>query len=371
MNDVLNFKQDLSPVIYKPILLYNNTATEADQIRTLISDKNVTVYDAIESQLAELIKINNPGTVFNEQEMKLKIAEQFNSSTANNYGTWVFYPWSKKLVHTLNEEDFIKVRTNRNLYKITPDELLQLRSKKIGIIGLSVGQIIAQTIATERICGEIRLADFDTIELANLNRLNAGLHDIGIPKVIYAARKIAEIDPYINIKIWQEGINENNIDDFLTEGGKINILVEECDSLQIKIISRLKAKEFNIPVVMDTNDMGMLDIERFDLEPNRNIFHGNVQELEKIPISKLLLRLKQITSAEKMQYLTQIVGLENLSNEMKFSFSEINKTISGWPQLASAVTLGGAVITDTCRKILLGKFKKSGRFFVDFNDIIK
>ena len=31
---------------------------------------------------------------------------------------------------------------------------------------------------------------------------------------------------------------------------------------------------------MDTSDRGMLDIERFDLEPERSIFHGLVEHLD-------------------------------------------------------------------------------------------
>ena len=51
-------------------------------------------------------------------------------------------------------------------------------------------------------------------------------------------------------------------------------IMEVCDGLDMKIISRFKAREFGVPVVMDTNDRGMLDIERFDLEPQRPILHG-------------------------------------------------------------------------------------------------
>lgn len=47
----------------------------------------------------------------------------------------------------------------------------------------------------------------------------------------------------------------------------------------------------------------------------------------------------------------------------------MNKTIVGWPQLASAVTLGGAMITDISRRILLKQFSNSGRYFVDFDEL--
>lgn len=364
------FKQMVTDNSFNPEIFSLNTAEGKKKYEQLLHQNNAVVYDTILSQLKELIKIKNPSQKFTENQLKEKIAEYLDGTDADSYGNWVYYPWSNKLVHVLNEEDFIAVRTNRNLYKITPEAITELRTKKIAIIGLSVGQSIAQTIATERICGELRLADFDTLELANLNRLNAGLQDLGLPKVIIAARKIAETDPYIKVKCWPEGIHENNIEAFLTDGGNVDVLVEECDGLDMKILSRLVAREHNIPVVMDTNDMGMLDIERFDLEPDRPLFHGRTPELENKNKSELLSELKNLSIEQKIIHLSSIIGMENVSEEMKQSLPYMNITITGWPQLASAVMLGAAMITDTCRRILLNQITRSGRYFVDFNTLI-
>ena len=50
--------------------------------------------------------------------------------------------------------------------------------------------------------------------------------------------------------------------------------------------------------------------------------------------------------------------------------TEIGKTITTWPQLASAVVLGGAITTDITRRILLKQYQNSGRFYVDLEKII-
>jgi len=356
---------------FRPKFFNLNINKEKEKLTDLLKDDTIVVFNTIEKQIGELIKIQHPSERFSSEQLQQKILEQLGATNPDDYGVWVYYPWSKRLVHLLNEEEFVSVRTNRNIYKITPEELETLRLKTIAIIGLSVGQSIAQTIATERICGEIRLADFDTLELGNLNRLNAAVHDLGISKVIIAARKIAEIDPYIKVKCWPEGINEHNLDEFLSEGGNADVLVEECDGFDVKIASRLKAREKGIPVIMDTNDIGMLDVERFDLEPERPIFHGKVEELDSLSSEQIFTRLKSLTFQEKFGYLTRIIGFENTSEEMKISLAQLSKTITGWPQLASAVTLGAAIVTDACRRILLGKFTNSGRFFVHFNELVK
>lgn len=356
---------------YRPIIYRLNVPEDEKSFEDLTSNtKDIKLYDTIYSQLSELVKLLNPGTTCKDDIDRL-VADHVHATDLNKYGVWVYYPWSKNLVHLLDEDEFIKVRTNRNIYKIMPEEIETLGKKKIGIIGLSVGQSIAITLALERTCGELRLADFDDIELSNMNRIRAGVQDLGMSKVVLAARQIAELDPYIKVKCFTEGLTNGNISDFFTSDGKIDVLIEECDGLEIKVLSRVVAKELRVPVVMDTNDRGMLDVERFDLEPDRPIFHGRTEGLEGLSSNELVAMLKGLTIEKKIAFLGQIIGMENVSSAMKQSLVNMNKTIIGWPQLASAVTLGGAMVTDTCRKILLDRFRASGRFFIDFDEIIK
>ncbi|WP_052496575.1 ThiF family adenylyltransferase [Pedobacter lusitanus] len=357
--------------IYRPVYFRLINPEEEESLKALIkSNPALTIYDTILSQLAELIKLNNPQKKLSPEESAELISKHAGTDT-DKYGVWVYFPWSNKLVHTLDEQEFAQVRTSRNIYKVTPEEIAVLQQKKIGIIGLSVGQSIALTLAMERTCGELRLADFDEIELSNMNRIKVNIQDLGLNKAVVAARQIAELDPFINVICFTDGISLDNIADFFTSNGKLDILVEECDGIDIKILARIKAKALGIPVVMDTNDKGMLDVERFDLEPERPIFHGKVAELEALTPDQLTEKLNKLTIPEKIGYLAKIIGYENLSEAMMKSVNEMNKTIVGWPQLASAVTLGGAMITDISRRILLKQFSTSGRYFVDFDNLFQ
>jgi len=356
-------------MIYRPVFFRLSNKSDERSLNDLLDNNpDIVVYDTIPGQLSELIKLSNPTRRLSKEESALLVTAHINGDI-KKYGVWIYFPWSAKLVHTLDEQEFIKVRTNRNIYKVSPEDIETLKTKKIGIIGLSVGQSIALTLAMERTCGELRLADFDEIELSNMNRIRVNIQDLGLNKSITAARQIAELDPFINVVCYPDGITNENIDDFFTLGGKLDVLVEECDGIDIKVLSRIKAKELGIPVVMDTNDKGMLDVERFDLEPERHIFHGTVNELEELSPTELKSKLNSLTIPEKVEYLYKIVGFENLTETMKKSFAEMNKSIVGWPQLASAVTLGGAMVTDVSRKILLNQFTESGRYFVDFDEL--
>lgn len=329
----------------------------------LSKNANILVINDIQSQLKELIKSLFPSRKIKEDEYPLLIENHLNGTSIDEYGVWVYYPWSHKLIHILDEEEFVEVRTNRNRYKITREEQNILRQKKVGIIGLSVGQSIALTLAMERTCGELRLADFDTAELSNLNRIRTGVQNLGLKKTIIAAREIAEIDPFLKVKLFSDGITQENIDRFFMEDGRLDLLVEVCDGLDIKIISRFKARELCIPVVMDTNDRGMLDIERFDLEPEREILHGLASDVS-------IEMLHNLNAKERLNIVMKIVEIENTSERLKHSMMQIGKTIGSWPQLASSVVLGGAVTTDVVRRIFLDELKESGRFYVDLNEII-
>jgi molybdopterin/thiamine biosynthesis adenylyltransferase/nitroreductase len=356
-------KEDLNN-IYAPLFFRLDNEADKEAFNGLIdTEPGIKLLDEMEGQLRELIKCINPSRPIPPDQYPDLIQKHLKRQEMNDYGVWVYYPWNNNLIHLLDEEEFVEVRTNRNRYKITRQEQETLRKKKIGIVGLSVGQSIALTLAMERTCGELRLADFDVAELSNLNRIRTGLHNMGTKKTIIAAREIAEIDPYIKVKIFNDGLHAGNMDAFFTEGGKLDLFVEVCDGLDIKIQSRFKARELHIPVVMDTNDRGMLDVERFDLDPSRPVLHGLVGDLDP-------QKLTSLTNEEKIPIVLQMASAQNVSKRGKASMVEVGQSISTWPQVASSVVLGGAVTTDVARRVLLGQFKDSGRYYVDLDQII-
>lgn len=348
---------------YRPNLLFPQV--EAD-LRTLLQliEGGASVHDGLEQQLKELIRAKEPQRQFTPDALNAAVQAHLAGLDMLMYGVWVHYPWNGKLVHLLDEAEFAMVRTDRNRNKITRDEQQLLAGKRVGVIGLSVGQSVSLTLALERSFGEIRLADFDTLELNNLNRIRSGVHEMGNLKVVNTAREIAELDPFLKVTIFPEGLTQANMDRFFTEGGNLDLLIEECDSVDIKILARQKARALGIPVVMDMSDRGCMDVERFDLEPDRPLMHGWIDHLD------LEAAGRPMTNEEKIPYMLPIVGTETLSTRMKASMIEMGETISTWPQLASSVTLGGAMTADVHRRIMLGQFTASGRWYVDLDERI-
>ncbi len=358
-------KTQLYRDIYRPIFyrIYNDE--EERKLAQLLEEKPfIQLFDTIYNQLKDLVKSLNPSIVFNEITLKSAIDEYLDGADPIKYGVWVYYPWLEKVVHILDEQEYILVRTTRNKQKITQAEQEILLNKTIGVIGLSVGQSVSLTLAMERGCGELRIADFDVLDLTNINRIRSGVQNIDLKKTVIVAREIAEIDPFLKVSCFHEGITEDNIDDFLQKGKPLDLLIDECDGIDVKVMCRLKAKQYKIPVLMEASDRGTIDIERFDLEPDRPILHGLIEHLD-------TSRLKHLkTNEEKIPYILPIAGVETLSTRMKASMIEVQQTITSWPQLASAVTYGGGITADLSRKILLDQLHVSGRYFIDIDELI-
>lgn len=318
------------------------------------------VHDTLLDQLRELIAIRHPGERLTEAESDRLVVEHLDGRNPARYGTWVYYPWSRRLVHLLPRDEFREVRADRNRGKITPDEQRRLAGARIGVVGLSVGNMAAVTLALEGVGGSFRLADHDRLSLSNLNRLRGGVADLGVEKTVLAARELAGIDPWLELDLHRDGLRAGRVDEFLSG---LDLVVEECDDLAAKVLVRERARALGIPVIMETNDRGLLDVERFDLEPDRPILHGLIGATRAEDLTGL-------TAREKVPFILSIVDEKRLSARMAASLTEIGVTLSGWPQLASGVALGAALVTDTARRILLGEHTESGRYYVDLAALV-
>ncbi|MEU6488514.1 ThiF family adenylyltransferase [Streptomyces sp. NPDC046887] len=356
---------------FRPLLLdAAEPAAEAALAALLGSGLVREVHDRIDEQVAEWVRCSAPGERWERERLERAVAEVYGGAPSRRYGTWVWYPWTGRLVHLLPAEEFRLVRTDRNRDKITRAEQQRLLGRRIGVIGLSVGNSAALTCALEGVGGSFRLADFDRVGLANLNRLRAGVHDLGVEKTVLCARQMYEIDPYLDIEIHRAGVTEETIGDFFDGPGApgapgvgLDLLVEECDTLWVKAAAREHARARRVPVLMDANDRGLLDVERFDLEPDRPLFHGRAGAVTARDVLSL-------DAGASRELLLRIVDESRLSPAMTDALGRIGRTLSSWPQLASGVALGGALVADAARRVLLGAPVPSGRYYVDLEALV-
>jgi tRNA A37 threonylcarbamoyladenosine dehydratase len=343
---------------FRPLRYNPADPEDRSRLAALIESGSVHhIHDSIVEQVGELIEIETPERKWPAPDLERAARDRLAAAGADRYGTWIFYPWLRSLVHVLPEAEFRSVRTSRNRNKITIAEQDLLRRLRIGVLGLSVGQATAVVLAMEEVGGELVLADFDRLSLSNMNRLRAGVHDIGTEKTVLTARQIFELNPYASVTTFPEGLNDGNIAHFLDSPRPLDLLIEECDDLFMKVRVRELARSRGIPVLMETSDRGMLDIERFDREPQRPLLHGVTGELS-------AERLRGLTAYEKVPVILGLLG-DGISPRLAASLVEVESSLKTWPQLASAVALGSGVCVDAVRRVALGQLTQSGRFYVD------
>jgi len=273
---------------------------------------------------------------------------------------WVHYPWRRALVCVLGPRAFRRVRLDRNRNLITIEEQEHLGALRIGIVGLSVGHAIAHTLAAEGMCAQLRLADFDELELTNLNRVPASLFDIGVNKAVVAAQRIAEIDPYVDIQVATSGVTPESVDGFV-DG--LDIVIEECDSLDIKLLVREAARTRGVPVLMASSDRGLLDVERFDEDPDRPVLHGLLGDAD-------LSRLSTLSSREKVPYVLKVIEAAKLSARGAAALVEVGQTLTTWPQLAGDVLIGATAAARAVQRIGLRQELRSGRIRLDVDEAL-
>lgn len=147
----------------------------------------------------------------------------------------------------------------------------RLENAVIGFVGMSVGGNLLEGWLREARPKRVKVADPDWVELTNLNRGErmslrhvvaprsarfdpANSYDVPrIAKAEYIAHEMQLVDPYLEIDVYKEGVNRENLDRFLGGGDgepPIDILVEEMDNLDLKVLVRQAAREHRIDVVM-------------------------------------------------------------------------------------------------------------------------
>ncbi|MGA7055323.1 MAG: Rv1355c family protein [Mycobacterium sp.] len=314
-------------------------ATDSAVLERLRADPVIEFVDQLQEQLEELRSLRPPPD-------PALLAEPCR---------WAYYPWRRSVVAVLGPRAFRALRLDRNRNLITAEEQARLGAMRIGIAGLSAGHVIAHTLAAQGMCGELRLADFDRISLSNLNRVPATVLDLGLNKAEVTARRIAELDPYLVVRVLEVGLTVDNVDEFL-DG--LNIVVDECDSLDMKISVREGARARRIPVMMATSDRGLLDVERFDLQPQRPILHGLMGELD-------AALLGGMSSREKVPHMLRFLEAEQSVARALASVVEIDHTLSTWPQVSGDVVLGATAIAEAVRRLGLGEHLRSGRTRID------
>lgn len=324
---------------------------DLDRLRSNEIWKEVDVYD---DQLKELFEIENPSLDNKSPEYSRELDKFLHSRNKTELsGSWVYYPWNGHLLHIVNAEDYFILKTNRNKDLITKEEQKKLYNLKVAVLGMSVGSNIAFVLTQAGISRDITITDFDTLDTTNLNRIWAGIHQVGLQKTTIAARRIYEDNPYANVYIYPKGMDKETLEKLLQDK-KIDCIVEEIDDMQMKINTRILAKKYKVPVLMitDNGDYGVLHVERYDTGYNKIFNQDEPYWIERMQSYSGKKDFADIV-------INDIVGgPEKVDPRMLSSAKRVvSRELVSWPQLGSAALLGGIAVAFVIKQIIRGEFK--------------
>lgn len=336
---------------------------EIDSLKSKHSE--LFIFDKTHDAIDELFDIAYP------KKKDIKTAEDIEEFARTlipdgnkKWGSWVYYPWLNYLVHFPPKELYRSLRSSRNRNLITEDEQKTLYAATIAVVGMSVGSNVVEALVSGGIGGTLILVDMDYIEPSNLNRIRSPYYHVGLHKVDAISRKVWEIDPYINIVHYRDGLNEENIEKIISP--EINILIDEMDELRMKIRLREVAKSLCIPVIMaaDDGDNSLIDIDRYDIDNNTEILNGLIPKEVLLKIKTEKLSRKEIGATIGKYF----IGVENIPLRMFESLAEVGKSLPSWPQLGGAAALSGVTMSYVAKNIILGNKINSGRILVSLDE---
>ena len=125
---------------------------------------------------------------------------------------------------------------SRNIGWLTEPEQAVLGTKRVAIAGMGgVGGSHLLTLARLGI-GRFNIADHDTFELENFNRqVGATMSTVGQAKVDVLAGMARDINPELQLKVYSNGIDTDNLDDFFRD---VDLYVDGLDFFAFEIRER-------------------------------------------------------------------------------------------------------------------------------------
>lgn len=341
----------------------------AKKLDTLISSSNIfKVVDNYDEQYAELLLSKNPHLYranysVQKESIREMLDEHYGGKEPWQLGSWVYFPWDGNLVHILNKNDYEELRTIRNRELITSKEQKILSEFSVACFGMSVGSAGALALAITGIANRIKLVDGAVISGSNLNRILTGVSSVGENKCRVIGRMIYEMNPYVNVEYYDK-VTSENIGDIIGGEHPVNLTIDEIDDIEMKVRIRIESKKRKTPVLMASElaDTVMLDVERYDLEPNRRIFHGKVKGVEKVA------ERPPENYREWTRLAVGIMNPKNMPLKLQKSVLKIGTSIVTHPQLGSTVMLTGGMLAFCAKNIALNNKLKSGRYVISLEN---
>ncbi|MCM1319758.1 MAG: HesA/MoeB/ThiF family protein [Muribaculaceae bacterium] len=148
----------------------------------------------------------------------------------------------------LSKEQRLRYSRNIMLPEIGRKGQQQLLRSKVLIVGTgALGSIAAMYLAGSGV-GEITIADYDTIDISNLQRqLSFSTEDCGKLKVLATKERLLSINPEIRVNVIDKMLTRNNAQDLISSH---HLVIEGSDNPSTKYLISDLCKLTEVPCVL-------------------------------------------------------------------------------------------------------------------------
>lgn len=171
---------------------------------------------------------------------------------------------------------------SRNRGVVTEPEQTRLRASRVAVAGLGgVGGSHLLYLARTGV-GKFHLADFDTFDVANVNRqIGATASTIGQPKAAVLAEMVRDINPAAEIQVFPRGVTADEVDAFL-EGCDLVVDAIDFFAMDARELLHTAARRMGLPVLLSApvgfsatlhifSPNGMSFHDYFDIRPGMSM----------------------------------------------------------------------------------------------------
>jgi tRNA A37 threonylcarbamoyladenosine dehydratase len=176
--------------------------------------------------------------------------------------------------------------------------LERFRAAHVCVVGVGgVGSWVVEALARSAV-GQLTLIDLDNVAESNINRqIQALTSTVGMPKIEALQARIAQINPFCQVTLVEDFIDEDNLPRMIGEG-RFDYVVDAIDSVKAKAALIAYCRERAIPLVTIGGAGGQVDPTRIEV---RDLARTEQEPLLK-KVRKILRARYGFARGEKNKY---------------------------------------------------------------------
>ena len=236
--------------------------------------------------------------------------------------------------HNQNIDKFEFLKRTENLIGI--ENLKKIQESKVIVYGIGgVGSFVVEGLVRAGI-GSIVLVDKDIVDISNINRqIHANINTIGRKKTEVMAQRIKEINPNIEIKIYNA--QELDIQEEELIDKTVSYVVDAVDTVKTKIRLIEQAKKMNIPIISSMGTGNKIDPTKFQID--------YIENTSVCPLARIIRKELKNKNIKKIKVLYSEEQPKRIDNK-----DNTPASISFVPSVAGLI-IAGEVIKDIIKKV--------------------